>query len=255
MISYITASFTPTGPPLDGQHITLKGYRGLLYTGVLEPANPRYSAWLHDHPSPKPYSMAPYYTEEGHLAGVRFAAFNEETAHILADGWQYAEYQQLKLTLGKYQSFRAENVQLFPSTDFQTLANVLPERRMAVEFVSPAFYKQGELALPLPLPRNVFMQPLKIWNAFAPSGLTIDREFSDWIERDVGIVHHELRSIEVNYDRRTPLIGFVGRVSFEAHKKAPKSMLSCWQSLGHFLPLCGTGGRTTVGMGMVERIG
>ena len=256
MISYISVAFNPLDPkrPIHGRNITLNGYRGLLYRGVLEQANPRYRQWLHDHPAPKPFTLVPYYGDGGILAGVHFVAFNAETANILADSWQYAQYQELDLSLGRHR-FRADNVQLFPSTDFQALAAVPPGHEMGLEFASPTYYKQGEEALPLPLPRNIFMRPMAVWNAFAQPGLEIPHDWLAWVEKDVFITRHALQTVDIQYDRKTTLVGFVGEVALRAKRKSPERFVQIWQSLGHFLPLCGTGSRTTIGMGAVTRKG
>lgn len=253
MISYITASFKPINQPLDGRHITLSGYRGLLYRGVLETANPDYRQQLHDHPTPKPYSMVPYFEQNGHLAGIRYVAFNEITAHLLMDGWQHAEYSGIELNLGR-KSFLAENVQHIPGTNFQELANVPAGKEMSLGFVSPTLFKQGPGSIPLPLPRNVFMRPIAVWNAFAPRGLHIGVDWLDWADKNLFIVSHELRTVDINYNTKNQLVGFVGRVSYQAMGKLANKNLRIWQSLGHFLPLCGTGSRTTIGLGAVERL-
>lgn len=253
MISYVTTAFSPTNKPLDGRYITASGYRGLLYRSVLDSANPRYREWLHDHPDPKPFSMVPYYDRKGHLAGLRYTAFDDECANILADSWQIAQHQQKELQFGKYQKFSVENVQLFPCADWVDLAETPADREMVIDFVSPTLFKQGEGYMPLPMPRNVFMRPLKVWNHYAPEVLSIPEYWLNWVEDNIFIEQHDIQTVPVSYDRKNQEIGFVGRVKFKAGKKAGKKNLQYWQTLGHLLPICGTGSRTTVGFGAVER--
>ena len=64
MMQYITYSFRPLRQPLNGRYIYAKALHGLVFN-ITGQADPEESNWLHDHPSPRPFSLVPLYTEAG----------------------------------------------------------------------------------------------------------------------------------------------------------------------------------------------
>ncbi len=252
---YIAVRFQPTKNFINAEHVTMRGLHGLLFH-VLEHADPAEAAWLHKHPAPKPYSMAPYFVQEGQggkLVGIRYAVLNDRAATLLHKAWQQMYHMQTQLRLGKYQTFQVSHVEWIQGGNFTDIARLPPGQEIVLEFLSPTAFKQGPGSLPLPLPKNVFQWPLRVWQCYAPMVLSIPADWLTWCERDVFVVAHHIETAVVSITRSESFIGFTGRVSFQAYK-GDERYLRVWQALGTLAAFCGVGHKTTMGMGAVERI-
>ena len=86
-VDYIAVSFHGIDGPLDGRTIFARGYHGLLFN-VLRQHNSATANWLHKHHSPKPFSTLPYYSKEGHLAGLRYALLTDDATEAFSLAWQ-----------------------------------------------------------------------------------------------------------------------------------------------------------------------
>ena len=250
-MQHIVVSFHSPDRPIDGRQVTARGLHGLLFH-VLQQFDREAANELHTHPAPKPFSMVPYYTENGHLAGLRYAAVTEAAAALLAESWLNIYHKQQLLKLGRYQTFYVRHVECLPGYDFISLANLEPISEMLLNFLSPTAFKQGKGSLPLPLPGNVFRGPWYVWNTFAQDILSIPESWLQWCEQDVFITEHQIETAVIALNRDNQFTGFVGRVKYEAYRGS-EEQLRIWQALGTLAAFCGVGHKTTMGMGAVEK--
>ncbi len=246
----ITTTFHPHGSRLEGRNITAQGLNGLFFN-VLERTDPAGGKWLHEHASPKPYSVISFYTEQEELAGLRYAAVSENAAAIIAQSWQKVYQRGERLQLGRYQQFSVSDVTVQPGPGFMTLAESRPKREVRLRFLSPTSFKQGPGDLPLPLPGNVFRTPLVVWNSFAPPPLAIPDEWLAWCGREVFVTEHQIQTATIAISRQDSFTGFVGDVTFRAHQ-GDESSLCIWNALAQLAAFSGVGRKTTMGMGAVE---
>lgn len=248
----ITTTFHPHGSRLEGRHITAQGLNGLFFN-VLEQANPAGGKWLHEHASPKPYSVISFYTEQGELAGLRYAAVSENAAALIAQSWQKVYQTGEILKLGRCQQFIVTDVTVEPGPGFMTLAESRPQRELRLRFLSPTSFKQGPGDLPLPLPGNVFRTPLVVWNSFAPAPLHIPDEWLTWCGRDLFVTAHQIQTATIALNRQDSFTGFVGEVTFRAYQGDDHN-LCIWHALAQLAAFSGVGRKTTMGMGAVELV-
>lgn len=244
--------FRGTSGPLDGNRITARGLHGLLFY-VLGKADRRGADWLHEHDTPKPYTLSAYYdTQAATLAGIRLAIVEERTARLLTQTWRRAMQEGWELRLGP-QTFCVADVAAVPGPGFQALATASPDEMVHLRFLSPTTFKQGPGELPLPLPANVFQRPYDVWQAFAPPTIRrIPADWPAWCAERVFVVRHQLQTADVSISKDEPLFtGFVGDVWFRAHDHSAL-YLSIWQGLACLAPFSGVGWKTTMGMGAVE---
>lgn len=249
----IGVGFQGIEKPLLGQHVTARGLHGVLYH-VLKQRNPQIATWLHGHDSPKPYNMTPYYDgQDGTLAGIRLHAFTEQAAEMLYQSWQRAEQGGQELHLGT-QSFYVPQTTLIPGPTFNDLSISPPEKEVGLRFLSPTSFRQGPGHLPLPVPANVFQWPYRVWNVYASPELRIPGDWLDWCRDNVFVTAHRIETAVVAISHKEPsFTGFVGEVQFTAQSSA-LLYLSLFQGLSHLIGYTGTGHKTTMGMGAVERI-
>lgn len=256
-MTYISVRLQPEGAPIDANIVTSSGLHGLLF-GLLKQISPAETDWLHKHPSPKPFSMAPYYVMvdgQGQLVGLHYAAVLERAARLIYEGWAEAWQRRTLLRLGRYQAFYVADVQWIPGPTFSDLANLPPTREMTLEFLSPTAFKQGPGSLPLPLPGNVFSWPERVWHSFAPSVLAtaVPPDWLYWCNQNVFVVAHQIQTAVTAINQHESFVGFVGSVTFHAYKGNPL-YLRAWQTLGSLAAFCGVGHKTTMGMGAVKRL-
>ena len=126
------------------------------------------------------------------------------------------------------------------------------QRRITLQFLTPASFRTGDIDLPLPLPRLVFQHYLKRFREFQECPFLPD--LVEAIERYSGIARMEQMRTDTIRTKNVPLAGFTGTVSFEISKKAPSDLVAQMNLLADFALFCGTGRKTTVGMGQTMRI-
>lgn len=254
MMYHIGLGFTGTPRPLNGRHITPRGLHGLLYH-VLGETNQQTADWLHSHPAPKPYTLVPYYEDgKGVLAGLRLSALTEQSAELLLAGWEAVRCSGRELHLGR-QAFVVERVSCIPGPTYEELTMCEPGRELTLNFLSPTLFRQGNNNLCLPMPRNVFYRPFTVWQSFAPSAVRrLPGDWLAWCEQHVTVQQHSIHTVPVAINKKAAgYTGFVGEVSFKAYDDT-LLYLSVWQGLTHLLAYCGTGWKTTMGLGIVERV-
>lgn len=239
---------TLTFRPLDGQTITAKGLHGLLFH-ALGTADPAETDWLHDHDVPKPFSLAPLYTEEDDLAGLRLGALTDRAAGLFIRAWEWHREEGRPLSVGR-QSFKVEQVALEPGPSWLEVTQTLPGRRLSLRFLSPTAFRQGPGHLPLPLPYNVFQWPWRVWCSYAPP-LNLPDSWPEWCRDNIFVVEHQIETVTVAVAGNERFTGFVGEVVFEAYRGS-EGQLRLLQALGRVAAYSGIGHKTTMGMGAVE---
>jgi CRISPR-associated endoribonuclease Cas6 len=255
MMYHITVTFAPRNGSLKGREVTARGIHGLLFT-LLHETDVNESTWLHSHPSPKPFSLVPLYTEDGDLAGLRLAPIVERAANLLLESWSRVRQSGRLLALGR-QKFWVRDVVCAAGPGFADLASSNADSTLRLRFLSPTAFKQGPGSLPLPLPANVFSWPLKVWQSYAPAPLALPEDWRDWCAQDVFVMEHQIQTASVAISRRESFTGFVGDVHFQAESRHPQAALylHIWQALASLATFCGVGHKTTMGMGAVEKLG
>ncbi len=250
---HIGLGFDGIDGELHGRQTTARGLHGVLYR-VLREVDARGATWLHGHESPKPYTLVPYYHDSGILAGVRLSVLNERSVWLLKQAWETVSEKGMELKLGS-QPFVVRDVACINGTTFESLSNKPTQNHVTIDFLSPTAFKKGRGHLPLPVPDNVFRQPYRVWNAFAPPSLQIPTDWLEWCFECVYIEKCQIETAQVVISHKdAPFTGFVGRVTFRA-KSDSLLYLSLWQSIAHLIPYSGVGHKTTMGMGACEIVG
>jgi len=130
-----------------------------------------------------------------------------------------------------------------------------PHQAKAVDlsFLSPTSFRRKGNHFPLPVPTNLFHSYLRRWNQFAHLEYDAD-EFLEWIDGSVLIMRHHLESAKVVAGKKGSVTGFTGSISLGltvvAREDAEYIQLFtvlCW-----FAPYCGTGHKTTFGLGQTR---
>ena len=107
--------------------------------------------------------------------------------------------------------------------------------------------------MPLPIPENVFQSYLRRWNHFATRQFNQD-EFLDWVNNNVVILRHEIRSSKVQAGKSGSVTGFIGRVQFGLTAAAQHNpeFQQLATALINSAPYFNTGHKVTFGLGQTQ---
>jgi CRISPR-associated endoribonuclease Cas6 len=142
-----------------------------------------------------------------------------------------------------------------PPTIYQQLLEMpLPKSpAIALSFQSPTSFRRHGHHFPLPAPVNLFHSYLRRWNDF--SGIEYDQEdFLDWIDESVIIRRHHLQSVKTVAGKRGSVTGFTGAIDLALTRAALEEpdYVALFMALGNLAPYCGTGHKTTFGLGQTR---
>jgi CRISPR-associated endoribonuclease Cas6 len=130
------------------------------------------------------------------------------------------------------------------------LTQEYPNAPVAFSFLTATSFRRKGHHLPLPWPTNVYGSYLRRWNDF--SGLPIDQEtFLAWIDESVIIRRHRLETVKVTGGKAGSVTGFLGAVEFGISKEGQENrqFTQYFYALSALAPYCGTGHKTTHGLG------
>ena len=142
-----------------------------------------------------------------------------------------------------------------PPTTYAQLLESSTEKlsNVSLSFVSPTSFRRKGHHFPLPVPVNLFHSYLRRWNDF--SGIPVEQEaFLDWIDEGVIIHQHRLESVKVAAGKRGSVTGFTGAISCGLSKAALANFefTHLFYALVQLAPYCGTGHKTTFGLGQTR---
>ncbi|MEH2135308.1 CRISPR-associated endoribonuclease Cas6 [Nostoc sp.] len=225
--------------------------------------NPELSAYLHDGESEKPFNISAL---SGQLLAsgrqLQLEAKQIYRWHVNALSPRVVQFLKQWLTeLPQILDLRDALLQIkqvsivHPSATYAQLLQLSPEKPSNVNFsfVSPTSFRRKGHHFPLPVPVNLFHSYLRRWNDF--SGMPIEPEpFLDWIDEGVIIHQHRLESMKVAAGKRGSVTGFTGVMSCGLSKSAlaNSEFTRLFYALARLAPYCGTGHKTTFGLGQTR---
>ena len=128
------------------------------------------------------------------------------------------------------------------------LFNNRPPSRWKLSFETPVTFNSGLGHLPFPLPNNLIGSWMRRWQAFAP--LALPEELTQSVRERLMVNHFNMRTIPLRQGKRL-IIGGVGSYSLKAIKM-PASERAQVDLLANYAFFCGSGYKTTQGMGMTS---
>jgi CRISPR-associated endoribonuclease Cas6 len=237
-----------------GQAPAPRLYRA-LYANLLQwfdAADPTLAEALHDRPVRKPFTISALHRDPDGRWRWRVTLLEDDLFEPLWAGVQAVGEIDLN---GRTWPVCWPDARVVRRSYEFLLTRVQPAERIALEFRSPTTFRQGNLDLPLPEPTAVFRSWLSHWNDFAPAQRRIDTELLEVVHERVGISDHRLRTEwhDLGYSQ---IVGFVGQVRYDIIEAERLNQALVWQlsALADYAEFCGTGRKTTHGMGQTRRI-
>ncbi|MEA5554345.1 CRISPR-associated endoribonuclease Cas6 [Anabaena cylindrica UHCC 0172] len=224
--------------------------------------NPTLSAYLHDGESEKPFNISALagqlvatgkqlQLQANHTYRWHLNAISQPVVQFLSQ-WLTQPLPILKLRDASLQIKQVSIVHP-PTTYTQLLQSSIENqnyRNINLSFISPTSFRRKGHHFPLPVPFNLFHSYLRRWNDF--SGMPIEQDaFLNWIDENVIIHKHRLESVKVAAGKRGSVTGFTGAISLGLSKTALANIefTQLFYALVQLAPYCGTGHKTTFGLG------
>lgn len=237
-----------------------KGLHAWFLNQVRE-KDPELSQYLHDGQSEKPFTISRL---EGKMTTngkqLYLSAQNTYLWYVTALSQPVVIWMQQWLTrLPKVISLHKIALQIkkvtiaHSATTYDKLLKTSSSKNLIFSFISPTSFRSKGHHFPLPVPNNLFHSYLRRWNHFAPQKFAPD-SFLPWIDENVFIVRHQLESTKVPGGKRGLVTGFVGAIELnlaQASNQNPE-YVQLYKALGQLAVYCGTGHKTTFGLGQTR---
>jgi CRISPR-associated endoribonuclease Cas6 len=229
----------------------------------IQQTHPHLSQQLHDQATEKAFTLSGLngqFIATGQQLRLQKNQTYEWTITVLSHSlvewlahWLATIPDTLELRNAGLQIAQAEIV--YPATTYAELAQLpCPNRpALALSFRSPTSFRRKKNHFPLPVPMNLFHSYLRRWNDL--SGILIDADsFLEWIDDFVIIRRHRLESIKVAAGKQGSVTGFTGAIELALSQPAFQTpeYVDWFYRLGQFAPYCGTGHKTTFGLGQTQ---
>jgi CRISPR/Cas system endoribonuclease Cas6 (RAMP superfamily) len=215
---------------------------------------------LHQSQKPMPFSLAPIF-DEGCFLGFRVGTLTAELGEVVAEVWDGLAARQGEVRLGNAELVVGEVRPggLRPTTYEQLLAEAPVAHGVWLRFETPVRLKTFGQSGILPTPHAVWQYYTQKWEAFSDADLP--PEFLRWAGRAVQVTELALETRYAYVEKDVEWKGVMGEVEYQAFTEdeaIPASRvpdyLRAWQALALLADFCGTGEKTTMGMGRTRRV-
>lgn len=244
------------------------GYQAhALLLSILRTSDQSLAEELHALDGVKPFTVSPlqgrFGRAQGGLKVIPASTYSLRLTFLKSDIFAHFLNGALKwgdnaVDLGSV-SFRMEEVnpgyRRNSSTGFQSYQGILNGastwHQIELQFSSPtAFRSGGKRNVVFPAPELVFGSYLNRWQVF--STVKLDDSISSWFDRIV-VARYKLGTQILNFGSYQE-VGFTGRCRYELDKNTPEEVAHALNALANFAFYCGTGAKTTMGMGQTKRL-
>jgi CRISPR-associated endoribonuclease Cas6 len=215
-------------------------------------ADPDLADDLHRQPVRKPFALSPLmrHGEDGRL--LRVALLEDDLWEPFQAGLAARPFVDL---LGRTVLLALEALEMHHRSYWEMLDGASTGTRIALRFLTPTCFRAGDLDSPLPEPRSMVRSWLSRWSQYAPPDLRINVALVDVAVVHLAISGYDLRTEvrDLGYGKQ---MGFVGRVTLRVvnARKLGDDILRQLNALADYAEFCGTGRKTTHGMGQTRRI-
>ncbi|MGF1673187.1 MAG: CRISPR-associated endoribonuclease Cas6 [Rivularia sp. (in: cyanobacteria)] len=138
-------------------------------------------------------------------------------------------------------------------TTYAQLLNSEHSKNVSLKFISPTSFRRKGHHFPLPLPTNIFHSYLRRWNNF--SGMAFEQDdFLAWVDECVLVNRCQISTDKVLAGKKGAVTGFTGAIELSLTREAAKQpeYQQLFYALGQLAPYCGTGHKTTFGLGQTR---
>jgi CRISPR-associated endoribonuclease Cas6 len=207
---------------------------------------------MHRRAVRKPFSLSPLMREREKGWSLHVALLEDALWEPFWAGLQARPFADL---LGRHVPLALDALEVRRQPYQELLDEAAAATRIGLRFVTPTCFRNGDLDSPLPEPRSMVRSWLSRWSQYAPPDLRINVALVDVAVVHLAISGYDLRTEvrDLGYGKQ---MGFVGRVTLRVVKarKLGDDILRQLNALADYAEFCGTGRKTTHGMGQTRRI-
>lgn len=216
---------------------------GALF-GRLREVSPHAAELAHSQ-EPRPFSISGIYREGAH-SSFRCAGLSEPVARAVSGALEAG----VELEIGPTRA-RVLDVGIDATSYEELYERFVPAdavyERISLRFLSPTTFRVGKANMPFPLPRLLWRSWAARWDAFSKVRLG---SFEEWAEEFIVPARFRLKSRTARVGGAT-LVGVVGECEYRILR--PDSLEARVAAmLARYSGYCGTGQKTTMGLGTTE---
>jgi len=269
MLASFIISLQPHNPTKLAPHIG-RSLHGLFFELVGE-ADPLLAKVLHEPLRMKPFTVSSLKGEFEPVDGrrvalpsnvyqVRYTVLLDRVFDALGEELVGRYLGKKPVTLSG-QPFNVVEVEMAPrsrgkwlqTTSYKSLLRRRrKDRQLTLLFASPTAFKNNQLTALFPSPYSVFGRYYRTWQAFAEPAVHLSKELMAFIDESVAVSRYELQTRVIQAGRHK-LLGFTGHCTYRVMKEHPVYVREL-NALADLALFCGTGMKTTQGMGQTRRI-
>jgi len=238
-----------------------KWLHGLVFN-LFNRLDPHYAQLLHEKHDYKPFTLSPLLTKgkgnlinEGQKCQVRLTLLDDEKISDLLTVFTQINQEQLILgnapiSIEKVQVSSENNHDLTRYQTWEELLEISPTPYINLQWHSPTAIKQKQRNSLFPIPETLFYSWQKRWETLSPLPLPKQLTPDDWFNSSQ-VSNYQLQTSTVHFGNFKQK-GFKGTASYEIRGDEITQKLA--NILSHFAFYCGTGYKTTIGMGQTSVI-
>lgn len=238
-----------------------------LFLNIIRSANPALAEKLHADESVKPFTVSTLIGKKDRK-GARIT-ISTQTAFSLRltflDTAVFSHFIDGALKWGEKPveiaglPFRVAEVVTAPRNGMQNafgsyrgiLDNAGAARQLDMEFMTPTVFRSGgKRNNVFPEPALVFRSYWNRWQALSP--IRMDDNLNSFLDK-INVTRYRLETVIWDFGSYQE-VGFSGACRFEIDRAFPEDKVTCINALADFAQFCGTGAKTTMGMGQTRRI-
>jgi CRISPR-associated endoribonuclease Cas6 len=237
-----------------------------FFLNLMKASDPSMAKEFHDSEGAKPFTLSPlrgkFTNTENQLALIPQARYRigltflrgDAFAHFLDGALKWGN-KTVKLGPAKFKIDGVDTInRRAPAMSFQRYQGILDSAsaspQIELEFLSPTTFRSGGKNFIFPQPELVFGSYLNKWQAFSP--MQLDDSLSAWFDK-VMVARYRLQTHILDFGSYKE-VGFTGKCRFELDKATPDEIAVALNVLADFALYCGTGAKTTMGMGQTRRL-
>lgn len=244
-------------------------YAYALFLDLLRRANPTVAQKLHDLEGPKPFTLSPlqgkFHRESGNIKltasdiyWMRLTFLQEDVfAHFLdaalRAGNRVLRLDQASLVIHEILTAPGSSPMCKCQTFEEIRSNASTKRQIRFGFLSPtAFRSGGKRNVLFPEPRLVFNGYLAKWQSLSP--VKLSDNLLSLTEKGLSLTQYKIETRMLDFGSYQEA-GFEGKCTLEIADEMSEETIKSFNALADFAFYCGTGAKTTMGMGQTRRLG
>lgn len=215
------------------------------FLGWVARVSPELAAALHDHPAPKPYTLSDLLTDGQPGLAWRWTALDARTREAMLAVLTDLPAQLSLLGIPCKACWEPDHPWA-AVTDHGAL-RARSAGPVVLTFATPTSFQVHGRPYAMPAPRLLLQSALARWNAFAPRPLA-DTLPAD-AERHLVVSEATIRPARAKAGKKE-VTGFTGRIVLDL-VDAPPELAAGVLALLAYLPYCGAGVKTAMGLGAI----